>query len=136
MHVALCIIYFQDSNISNFALSVWDRGLSSMRRARSGPTCENSSLSEGISITIITTAVTYTTSRPATTSPRIRLAVPAPTPTTPTRPHRRLPVHTSGLPAALPPIRIATSVVPNTAVSSDLVVAYLFLCHFDPFHTR
>lgn len=123
--IALRITCPQGNNISNSARSVWDKDPSSTRRPRSGPTCGNSSPSGGISINIIT-VVTYTTSRPATTSPRIRLAVPAPTPTTPTRPHRRLPVHTSGLPAAPRLIRIATSAVPNTAVSSDLL-AYSLL---------
>lgn len=123
--IALRITCPQGNSISNSARSVWDKDPSSTRRARSGPTCGNSSPSGGISITIIT-VVTYTTSRPATTSPRIRLAVPAPTPTTPTRPHRRLPVHTSGLPAAPRLIRIATSAVPSTAVSSGLL-AYSLL---------
>lgn len=90
-----------------------------MPRARSPPTYENWSRTGGISITIIT-AVTYTDSRLAATSPRIRLAVPVPTPTTPTQPHRPLPVHTSELPEEVPLvllIRIATSIVLNTVVS-------------------
>jgi len=111
---------FQGSNINSSAPSAWDRDPSSTRRLPSDPTCGSSNPSGGISLSIITAAaVTYTISRPATTSPRIRLAVPAATPTTPTRPHRRLPVHTSGLPAAPPLIRIATSAVPNMAVSFD-----------------
>lgn len=130
---------FQGNNINNSARSDWDKGPSSTRRPRLGPTCGNSNPSGGISITIIT-VVTYTTNRPATTSPRIRLAVPVPTPTTPTRPHRRLPVHTSGLPAAPRLIRIATSAVLNMAVSSDPVCDYFSL--FQPLnpshlsHTR
>lgn len=110
---------FQDNNINNFELLVWVRDHSWMPQARSPPTYENWSRTGGISITIIT-AVTYTDSRLAATSPRIRLAVPVPTPTTPTQPHRPLPVHTSELPEEVPLvllIRIATSIVLNTVVS-------------------
>lgn len=83
----------------------WRGGPSPTCPALSPPICGSQIRTGGVSITS------------GTTSPRIRLVVHAPTPTTPTRPHRPLPVHTSGLLAAPRLIRIATSTAPNTVVS-------------------
>lgn len=86
-------------------------------QARSLPTYENQNRTGGISITS------------ATTSPRIRLVVPVPTPTTPIRPHRLLPVHISELIVAPRLIKIATNTVLSTVVSlTPSALAFVLLC--------
>lgn len=95
----------------------WHEGPFPTHQARSLPTYGNQSRTGGISITS------------ATTSPRIRLVVPVPTPTTPIRPHRLLPVHTSGLIVAPRLIKIATSTVLSMVVSlTPFTIAFVPLC--------